>query len=562
MSLFEVVGRFLEPREGASIEECVRLGKTVPGALVDEDTGVIEGVGHALATVAKLDGLYFQNVPDIVVRATEKAADKEWGRVLPTYQRGAANFISAGISDGVLCNDDIGTGKTVETIAAMSILDPEAVRLVLCPALLRPQWKREIESWAPKFYCPFRPLNVAVLWPPSDRRSQTPIDMSTINWLVAYYLDAPRAVEACRGRPYFLIVDEIHNVRGYRTQRLESVTGATRFAMGRVGLTGSLLYNDAARLHPVLDLISPGAWGYYSRFAERYASGTRNALGFLTTGALSNEVELRERMRWCSFRRAKEDVRSQLPFETKFQTIWLDPSPKLARSAIDAWRSPAAMQAHIKEVAEEKAKLVVEQIRGDIHGGIPSVTFTWLRAQAEQIRDAIVNRAYDYGAYWGKGSPCACVHGEIPATKRLTVIDQHVKTCHSLNVPPTIVGTLGAIGEGINLQWAKVANLAALSFTPDELRQGFGRVARMGQTGTVTIRLFAMRRTIDEHYINVLTRKLKEQFKLDGRRETEKEQLFDALGNSEEDTQKAMKAMYERFLKEEKDELGHLEKSG
>jgi len=537
MSLFEIKGKFLQPRPASDIKKCIALAETIPGADVDDGGCVSGNSDHAIAAVAKLDGLRpnrFNTIAEFGFHP-ERTNNR-----LPEFQDKGAGFTHDHIATGVLNNDDIGLGKTIETIAAMAILDPRAVKLVLCPAFLKTQWKSEIETWAPKFLeeCPTK---VAVLWPPSDARSKIPIDMSMVTWLIAFYLDAERAVDAIESRPYFLVIDEIHNVRGYRTQRLNAVTGATRFAAGRVGLTGSLLYNDAARLHPILDLISPGGWGNYSAFAVRYASGIQGTFG-LTTGALSNEAELRERLSYCSFRRTREEVADQLPFEAKYQTLWID-APSVKRGLGFAFRSQAGLISHVRAVAEAKILPLKEQIENDIAAGIPSITFTWMKEHAAAIAKAV-------------GPAAFCVTGDIPAKHRLQLVDDYVRRCLSRDdwirpLTPSLVCTMDSLGEGANLQWAKAVNLASLDYTPDKIRQALGRALRMGQLGTVPVRIFAVRGSVDEHYVSILRRKLTEQFKLDGREEKSKVDLFTALGGKE--TQRVLEAMYERFSKEERD---------
>lgn len=515
----------LVPREQdeESVSHIRDLAERVPGAHVDEAGGV-EGSAHALEAVLRLAG------QDSVTLDTVPRANT-WPPFVPGFQRWGADFMRAGAHTGVLNNDDVGLGKTVQTIAACSKLDPRWCKVVLCPAFLRSQWKSEVTRWVPKFQ-ELVP-NVHVVWPRSDRRSKAK-PPPLVDWVLAFYLDVDRALEVVGDRPYVLVMDEIHNVRGYKTRRMDAVRTASTFAAARYGLTASLLYNDAARLHPILDLVSPGAWGNYYAFAKRYASATDGQYG-LEVGALSNADELTERLKACSFRRVRQEVREQLPFDTVYQTVWLDPPPNANAGMLMAMKSLSGLASHLRMVSKAKLPAVLEQVQNDREAGLPSVTFTWLRDQATELA------AQTPGSMLVLG-------GQGPG-QRLERIQDYVKKCEALKQTPALFGTFDALGEGANLQWAKVVNLAALDYTPDKVKQAVGRAARMGQTGTVTVRVFGCKRTVDEHYVSVLQRKLQEQFKLDGRPEQDKVDLHDAL--QPRAIKDALASMYERYLRME-----------
>jgi len=451
-------------------------------------------------------------------------------RWMPEYQRFGARFTSDLFEQGVMNNDDMGLGKTLQTIAGCVALP--AVKVVLCPGFLRRQWQTELERWVPKLghISP----RVQCVWPKLDRRSKHPPVVNP-DWVVAYYNDYERALEMVGRASYVLIVDEIQNLQGFKSQRMNSLKAASNFAAGRIGLTASPLQSDAVSLFPALDLICPGAFGTFYQYAKRYASAQEGEFG-LVVGKLSNVGELRDRLSLHSFRRTKQEVADQMPFDTRYQTVWLDPPPGNSGGVKGAMLSPmgAGMAQHLRAVADCKVGPVSEQVKSD---RLPSITFTWLREHAEKIAASI------------PGS--MLVLGGSDGASRLERIGQYIAKCVALGQVPSLVATMDSIGVGANLQWAKVVNIAALDYTPDKIRQAIGRAARMGQTGTVTIRIFVCKHTIDEHYIKVLLDKLSEQARLDGRKEEAKADLADAL--SPEVTKDALMSIYERMLKEEQD---------
>lgn len=504
--------------------QCFALADQIPGATTDEGANVT-GPTHALNAVLEAAGKPQEWKPRVMEHRSKYK--------LPAFQQYGAGFTFANMDTGCVNNDDIGLGKTVQTIAAMTRLPPQVAKLVLCPGFLRSQWKSEVERWVPMMRGNKDVPDVHVLWPASDRRSKV-ARIGNPEWVIAFYTDAERALEYVGKREYILIVDEAHNFRTLGTKRGDSVHVATLFASGRVGLTASLLYNDAAGMYPMLNLLSPGAWGSYWAFAKRYASATENQYG-LELGELSHAEEFRKRLSLCSFRRTQDEVGGQLPFETRYQTIWLEAPPNKLAGLRGAMSGVAGMAAHHAALAEAKVTPVVEQVRSDREAGLGSITFTWLRDHSQKIAAQL---------------PDSClVLGGADSGTRLDRIQQYVSKCRVRRVVPAVVGTLDALGEGANLQWAKTVNLASLDYTPDRIKQAVGRAARMGQTGTVQIRIFACKSTADEHYISILQRKLKEQFQLDGKKEKAKQDLYEALAPRA--VKDALASMYERLLKEE-----------
>jgi superfamily II DNA or RNA helicase len=506
-------------------KKCIAVAADVPGAVVDSD-GSVEGALHTLFACLEAAG---QQVEWSKATRLKPMMDPKG---LPPFQAEGVAFIRGMMDTGVLINDDVGIGKTVQTIAALAAM--QECKVVLCPSFLKQQWQGEIHKWSPLFAG--REQRVQVVWPSGDKRSKL-APIHNPDWVVAFYLDAEKAMEAVGSRSYVLVIDEIHNVRGFKTQRLEAVQTASTFAAGRMGLTGSVLYNDGARIHPILSLISPGYWGNFASFAKRYAGATEGEYGLVIGKKLTNAPELRKRMSTMSFRRTRPDVYKQLPFETVYQTVWLE-MPGMNSLLLASLKSAGmeAIAAHAHLVAGFKVKALQEYIANDNASDQPSITFTWLREQAKSIA-ALLPDSY-------------LVLGGDSSSLRLKRIADYVARCKSTGKVPHVIGTYGALSEGANLQWAKTVNLAALDYTPDVVKQAVGRAARMGQTGTVTVRLFLVRNSIDEHMGRIVQDKLAEQFKLDGRQEMDKAQLNEAL--ELRGIQAALKRMYERALREEK----------
>lgn len=512
------------------IEQCIELAEPVPGAEVDESGGV-SGSRHALLACLKLAGEVDQWAERALrVKVPTGPLPNE---SLPKFQQKGSAFVSAHLEEGCVLNDGVGLGKTVQSIAAVSH-DRDAMKLVLCPAFLRSQWKGEVEKWAPKFTDRIVAPDTHVILPKSKRPKSYAVPKN-VEWLIAFYLDAEEAVNiiAEQDRPYHLIVDEIHNIKDYSSQRAEAIGIATLTAAGRVGLTASILDNHIGGLFQVCDLIQSHAWGWYGSFVKRYSSAKENEWGGYKLGKASHVEELRMRLGTMSIRRVKEEVWDQLPFETKFQTVWLDPPPGGARSIVAALRGHKGE--HFRHVSEFKTPFVVEQIKSDLSAGVPSLTFTYTREQAKLITAQLPTSLLILGA--GEGG--------TTASARLEKIAAYVRRCAIKKIAPAVVATYGALGIGANLQWAKVTNLASLNYGPEEVDQAIGRMARMGNEGQLIVRIFGCRQTIDEHFVRVIKTKLTEQVRVFGKEEKGKMDLYRALEPRSID--EALQRMLERY---------------
>lgn len=508
--------------------ECERVA-AVPGVKVDHRTGEVSGQDHALLIVAREFGCE-GTLPPTPTFGTREPVSK----LLAPFQRDGAAFLAAYAEEGALCHDDMGLGKTVQAIRAATMARwVSHGKLVLCPAFLRAQWTAEIQKWTKAF----TGFSEAVY----EKRT-TGVKLhggegpSRARWVVAYYHDAEEAMElAVEGSAngYLLIFDEAHNLRGYATQRTESTHAAATFAAGRIALTGDLLVNNAAKLHPVLNLIQPGAFGSYRAFTKRYASAYEGDYG-LVTGKLVNEEELRARMRFFSFRRTWDDIpAADRPFDTKMQTVWVDVA-KGHQALRSLLVKGVRLMAYAEALGDAKLDAVVEHLKNDCGAGVPSLTFTLTKNHAATLVERLTS----------KESRPLLIHAEVAAAdKRLSIINQYVERERVGGRVPLVVSTLGSLREGANLQWAKVVNFAALPFAPDEVRQGLARAARMGQVGTVTVRFFVAKGTGDTYFVDLMRSKLKEQLALAGKQETAKVSLDAAFAISKGEVDETLRKM-------------------
>lgn len=531
--MFRKVGGALVPLKRALTLKERQAVRAIPGAQVDEETGETRGADHAVWTVVQEFGC--EGTGPLLPYPLLPLALQRLPRLSPYQLDGLARMRSA-YEDGALCHDDVGLGKTPQAIAALCGSD--LVKLVLCPAFLRGQWKAEVERWTTEFR---GTAERAYVLDPKTRKAKTEPAWHGLlqpgNWVIAFYRDAEEALSLVGSNEYALVVDEAHNLRSLGTKQTEGVLSIATWASARIGLTGDVLVNNIAKLWPVLNIIQPGAFGTFFDFTARYCNGRMGDYGWVV-GNPQREDELRRRMSFFAYRRTWDDIPAkQRPFDTRMLTTWVkvEKSHKALRSILV--KGIAAVK-YAEALADAKMEVIIDALLNDKRAKIPSITFTLLKKHARELREAM-----------GEG---LVITGDLPSDSRLAKIARYVKECGLRKRTPMVFATFGAIGEGANLQWAKLVNFAALPFGSDVIRQAFARAARRGNEGIITGRFFVARGTADEYLMELMKTKLKTQLKLAGKSETAKVKMLDALTVSQEEIKNVMARMLERARTEER----------
>jgi SWI/SNF-related matrix-associated actin-dependent regulator 1 of chromatin subfamily A len=199
----------------------------------------------------------------------------------------------------VLFADEMGLGKTIQALGVVQAKKAYPV-LVICPASLKLNWKREWERWVPG-------TKVMI----AGGRKPEPLfpeffkgtDVLIINYdVLGAWVDILKRI------PFeAIIADEAHMCKSYKSQRTKAAQ--TMFAhVGpskiRLLLTGTPILNDPVEIWPLLKMIGlDKPFGSFRKFVNTYGDGYRNDLEGL------NLVLRAEGM----IRRRKEDVLKELP---------------------------------------------------------------------------------------------------------------------------------------------------------------------------------------------------------------------------------------------------------
>jgi SNF2 family DNA or RNA helicase len=465
-----------------------------------------------------------------ILTAVEQSHAKESDAVIPCPEGLAyLPFQRAGIAYAAprrytLVADEMGLGKTVQAVGICNAL-PDARRiLVICPASLKHQWRREWKKWDVKG------LSVEII--DGEEEYEFTANVVIINYDI---LAAHRSEIKDRGQWDLVCLDECHYLKSGRADRTLEVFGgikresdktikerfepipAKRMAL----LSGTPLVNKPKELWPLLRAIDGDGLGAdWFHFARRYCEARSldrfnphtqkmERFGWDWSGA-ANLEELQEIMRSrFMVRRLKKDVLVDLPAKRR-QVIVLEPKPQLAKLiaketktyekyALDAaaledlpTESPAfsEISALRKQIAIKKIPYVIEHIKEVLNETPKVVVFVHHHACADLLFEAFGNQAVQ-------------LDGRLSGEDRQHAVDRF-QTDPSCRV---FIGGIQSAGTGITLTAASVVVFAELSWVPAEISQAEDRCHRIGQKESVLVQHIVLEGSLDEHVVEILIKK-------------------------------------------------------
>lgn len=416
----------------------------------------------------------------------------EWPGVLMPFQRDGVRALVE--MDRLLLSDDMGLGKTVQAIASLRILrvrgEIESC-LVVAPAGVLDQWRRELARWAPE-------LSAIIIRGPADDRAwqwRAGTDVTLVSYDVMRS-DA-ELLAACRGLKGawdVVVLDEAQKIKN-RNDTSEAAKGIPRTRSW--ALTGTPIENDEEELASIMEFVDHDE----GIPRKRYRPGA---------SLLLRHAELQ-------LRRKKEDVLDDLPpkLETRL-TIPLrreqrESYEKAEREGIVYLRSLGAEVGvrHVLELITRLKQICNADPRTGASSKLDDIGDR-LRTLAARGHKALVFSQYTSNT---SGVAAAANHlrafnpltltGDMPAERRSGIINQF-KTGATHKA---LIISLRAGGLGLNLQEASYVFHLDRWWNPAVERQAEDRTHRLGQTVKVNVIKYTCEDTIEERIDRILERK-------------------------------------------------------
>lgn len=454
------------------------------------------------------------------------------------YQR--AGIAYAATRPAVLIGDEMGLGKTIQAIGIFNADASIKTVLVVCPASLRLNWKREFERWA------VRPVRVAVVsgGKAADWRAAG-ADQADV--VIVNYDIAGKHRDRIDAREWDLLIgDEIHFCKNPDAQRTRAIFGhrtkkgevkqTAIWARRRVFLTGTPIVNRPAELWPLVQALDPEGLGRsFFGFAKRYCAAERNRWGWDFSGA-SNLDELQRKLRErFMVRRLKADVLAELPPKRR-QVVEL-PANGAAGAVAEELRIWESHREYIEQLELELAEaerecegladadeFKIEQIRRRL-GKAKAVAFEEMsRARhavavakapkvAEAIREeleeieSVVVFAHHRDVVEILRSELADL-GVVTVTGETTMEDRQAAVdAFQAGAVRVFIGNIQAAGVGLTLTRSADVRFAELDWVPGNLDQAEDRCHRIGQTGSVLVKHYVLEGSLDSYMVDRIIQK-------------------------------------------------------
>jgi superfamily II DNA or RNA helicase len=274
-----------------------------------------------------------------------------------------------------------------------------------------------------------------------------------------------------------------------------------RAANRRVLTTATPIKDRVRDLWSQLDLAEPDAWGSATVWMDRHTARKPGVYGGYDTSGSSNLDELAERLQHVVHKVDYRVTHRSLPPKRR-QSVYVAPEDQCKPTAgfqkelIEAAkRGPSALlEANLALAASKKRKAVIGLVEDHLYAGQKVIIFTGRRRDCEELGKAFKDTK---AQVWAS-------HGGDSTATRQQVVDDYM----SHPGPCLLVGTGDAFGEALNLHDTDALLFVMLPWTPGQVRQWEGRVARLGQKRPVTIYYVVAEGTVDEHVADKLISKL------------------------------------------------------
>jgi SWI/SNF-related matrix-associated actin-dependent regulator 1 of chromatin subfamily A len=393
--------------------------------------------------------------------------------------------------------DDMGLGKTTSTIiAALEAGSKKA--LIICPATLKINWKREIENYSDK-----------TVFIAESKNFSTEADFVIINYdIIKNFHDTKKKDESQILASNFdlVIVDEAHYIKNATAQRTKLINDIVKKTDRLWLLTGTPMTSRPIDYFNLLSLIDSPVAKNWMAYAIRYCQGYQFNVGgrkvWNVTGA-SNLEELRDRTLGLTLRRLKENVLDlpdkiitpvYLRLKSKeYEEVmgeyydWYDKNPEESKSLTVQFSKLTKVR---QIIADEKIAQTIELAENILEQDKKVIIFCNFTDSLNKITEHF-------------GKLAVKLDGSMSKPERQYSVDQFQDNPKV----KVFVGNIKAAGVGITLTAAEAVIMNDLSFLPSDHAQSEDRAYRYGQKNNVLVYYPIFENTIEGIIYDILNNK-------------------------------------------------------
>jgi len=393
--------------------------------------------------------------------------------------------------------DDMGLGKTTSTIIAALEAGAKKI-LIICPATLKINWKREIENYSD------RSTYIA-----EGKNFSTEHDFVIINYdIIKNFHDPKKKDDSQILRADFdlVIIDEAHYIKNAQAQRTKLINDLVKKVDRLWLLTGTPMTSRPIDYYNLLSLIDSPVAKNWMAYVIRYCQGYQFKVGprkvWNVMGA-SNLEELRDRTLGLTLRRLKEDVldlpdkiitpvylrsKSKLYEEVMGDYYnWYEKNPEESKSLTVQFTKLTKVR---QIIADEKIAQTIELAENIIEQDKKVIIFCNFTDSLNKICE-----------HFGKSA--VKLDGSMSKGERQLSVDQFQDN----EKVKVFVGNIKAAGVGLTLTAAEAVIMNDLSFLPSDHSQAEDRAYRYGQKNNVLVYYPIFENTIEGIIYDILANK-------------------------------------------------------
>ena len=373
--------------------------------------------------------------------------------------------------------DDMGLGKTTSTIIAALETGAKKV-LIICPATLKINWKREIENYTD------RHIFIA-----EGKKFSTEEDFVIINYDIIKNFHDPKDKEnslIARAGFDLVIIDEAHYIKNAQALRTKLINDIVKKIDRLWLLTGTPMTSRPIDYYNLLHLVDSPVANNWMAYVIRYCAGYQFKAGprkVWNVMGSSNLEELRDRTSSTILRRLKENVLDlpekiitpvYLRLKSKeYEEVmgeyydWYDKSPEESKSLTVQFTKLTRVR---QIIANEKVSQTIELAENIIEQNKKVIIFCNFTDSLETICQ-----------HFGKSA--VRLDGSMTKAARQNSVDEFQNN----EKVKVFVGNIKAAGVGITLTAAEAVIFNDLSFLPSDHAQAEDRSYRYGQKNNVLV---------------------------------------------------------------------------
>ena len=267
----------------------------------------------------------------------------------------------------VLNADDVGLGKTIQTIATIKwFIENKNVSkiLIICKKSIKKQWIDELNK--------FTDLGQSFVFTKTGttaaqrKKAYKEFDNASNGILVTNYHSFLNDTDIIKSMHIdFVVIDEVHSVKA-RTGKLNN--NITKVTMGKptVFLTGTPIMSKPEDIFGIVQMVDPNYFGQWTKFKNYYLTiDLGGRYGPRVVGAKHLD-ELRDKVQDIVIRRTEYEVSIQLP-KTIIDTVLC--------------QMDSTQEELLKAIAEDQDSIITSMDKLKVNGKIPDYN----QAKADQL---------------------------------------------------------------------------------------------------------------------------------------------------------------------------------